>query len=331
MRLSRRNFDAPPVVGMDALGLVSKEHDLGTDGEASLRSWSVQHEYLDHVLARLQLPRDPAAFASLGNPLASKDGDQAVFSFRKLREGIVASGRTDEFAVTVYEMSVRVCLWAGNYAELFKSLVFLVTVLYPATARSQVTQSQQESPALASQAEMTGLYILHLVCSPSGSGSATAANAEQQPEASSGKSRPKCHGETRAIQRAFEQLPPSIRKTPDVQFAMRTLAALRCDADYLALSRQWNAASANQRLLLATILPRVRQHIVKILARAFFTYPEHLLIKYLCLQDAADLGPVLDSTLSTRVHRDVQNGIVPLRPPPGQARSTAARAGALTT
>lgn len=58
--------------------------------------------------------------------------ERVLMLFRKLREGIIASRRTDAFAIEAYETSALLALRIGNHPQLVSSLGVLVPGLYMA-------------------------------------------------------------------------------------------------------------------------------------------------------------------------------------------------------
>ncbi|KAL2916294.1 hypothetical protein HK105_204050 [Polyrhizophydium stewartii] len=286
MRRTQRDFGSIPRTNdLDSLSFVSRQ--LGPDAASSgtsLRDHAVQERFLEHILSK---------------PRASQvDLDHLVMSVRKLREGVLASGRVDAFAVRVYETAARICIEAGHTAELFKSLIHLVRELYPA-----VPPDSAETQAL-----MSGCLLLLLVCDVSQAG---------DPE--------RCHGDAREIVQVYSQLPDGVRSSSPVERAMRLLSALVRDIDYVALSRVLAQAGAVERRLIAGMLARARPRILRILARAYFTIPLGVLLRHLCLDGDGDgdgggedaLAQLLADVLPARPAQ-TQAGVVALRAPPGQ-------------
>lgn len=54
--------------------------------------------------------------------IKDSSGEFKLFKIRKLREGLVASKRIDEFAISVYELSVDECIAQSNFSELIRSI-----------------------------------------------------------------------------------------------------------------------------------------------------------------------------------------------------------------
>lgn len=82
--------------------------------------------------------------------IKESSGEAKLFKIRKLREGIIASRRIDEFAVCIYEISVDECITQGNFSELIRSLSGLLR-LYKDYPSERVT-------------EMKLYLILYLYC-----------------------------------------------------------------------------------------------------------------------------------------------------------------------
>lgn len=85
------------------------------------------------------------------NVIQTSKGEKKLYSMRKLREGLLASKRVDEFTVKVYEDCVDECLNQGNFQELIKSLTRLIK-LYG------------ELQCCERSEEMKGYLILYLYC-----------------------------------------------------------------------------------------------------------------------------------------------------------------------
>lgn len=84
---------------------------------------------------------------------ASQSGTEAkLFKIRKLREGLLASKRNDQFAIMIYEMSVDESFAQRNWQELIKSLTRLLD-LY----------SAQQTP-FARENEMKNYLIFYVAC-----------------------------------------------------------------------------------------------------------------------------------------------------------------------
>ena len=72
---------------------------------------------------------------------------------RKLREAIVATARTDEFALNVYSFIIQETILIGHYESYHPALLHLLRILLPAANRSREEVSKY-----------VGYYILDLAC-----------------------------------------------------------------------------------------------------------------------------------------------------------------------
>ena len=100
--------------------------------------------------------------------------DLILLEFRKLREGIISSHRTDAFAVEVYETSAKLAMLADNGPQLATVLPHLVRNLHwPKPGPGNTLESQLEGLQLAKSVSSTDLdtrarfasyYLLHVLC-----------------------------------------------------------------------------------------------------------------------------------------------------------------------
>ncbi|KAJ3229724.1 hypothetical protein HDU81_005153 [Chytriomyces hyalinus] len=123
-------------------------------GESGLRDRSTQQALFEHLNERIRRFRNTDSSHRTGQ---STEFDPILASFRKLREGIVSSAAYDTFTIQVYEQSVDLCLEAGNYAELLKSLTHFVTIVYPEAVAS-------ESDIKTPLREYSSLLLLYILC-----------------------------------------------------------------------------------------------------------------------------------------------------------------------
>ncbi|RXK39650.1 hypothetical protein M231_03004 [Tremella mesenterica] len=138
---------------------VSRSGGDGAEGDA-LKDWKTQERYRRYIDQRIQkhytthsTPRhQPPNFA---NTEEMESLQSIVLLFRKLREGVVASHRTDDFSVEVFESSVRFCILAKNTGQLLSALSGLVPGLYLAvdSTRRKGKSKQQDSSALDNLAD----------------------------------------------------------------------------------------------------------------------------------------------------------------------------------
>lgn len=73
-----------------------------------------------------------AATTTPPNERRQTDLDQILTALRKLREGIVASKRRDEFAAQVYLFAIRLGLLASSYETYHPALLYLLRAIHPA-------------------------------------------------------------------------------------------------------------------------------------------------------------------------------------------------------
>jgi hypothetical protein len=104
--------------------------------------------------------------------------DVILLEFRKLREGIISSGRKDDFAVEVYETSAKLALLSKNIPQIASILPHLVITLHrlPATATCNEESANLEDSLLRlrlgsttavtpdTRARFLCYYLLHLIC-----------------------------------------------------------------------------------------------------------------------------------------------------------------------
>lgn len=123
---------------MERLGLVSRG-DEGPDG--GLRNASTQQEYYAYIHEKLDEYRrrfpDELNILSDESIKQREALDAIVRMYRKLREGLLASLRVDDFAVTAYEEAAYYSLLARRFEQAITSLSQLVNVLYPQTLETK--------------------------------------------------------------------------------------------------------------------------------------------------------------------------------------------------
>lgn len=114
----------------------------------------------------------------VGNHRQQKDElDLILLEFRKLREGIISSGRADSFAVEVYETSAKLALLGMNIPQIASILPHLVKTLHkpsvlgkkPQIANleadlKQLDLTDKEAVPLDTRARFLSYYLLHLIC-----------------------------------------------------------------------------------------------------------------------------------------------------------------------
>ncbi|KAL1410762.1 hypothetical protein Q8F55_001704 [Vanrija albida] len=124
---TRRTFSAPPGE-MELLASVSRSGGLEDGGDA-LKDHDVQRRfrtYIDERIHRHHIEHPPGS----GSEGELESLQSLVLLFRKLREGVVASHRLDDFAIDVFETSVQYAVHARNAPQLLSALSGLVPGLY---------------------------------------------------------------------------------------------------------------------------------------------------------------------------------------------------------
>lgn len=95
----------------------------------------------------------PLAGSLEPNPRQQTDLSQILGALRKLREGIVASKRRDDFAVQVYLFSIRLGVLTAAHQTYHPALLYLLRVLHPARSLTSVEL-----------AEVVGYLVLDAAC-----------------------------------------------------------------------------------------------------------------------------------------------------------------------
>ncbi|KAJ3126905.1 hypothetical protein HK100_010024 [Physocladia obscura] len=232
--------------------------------ETSLLDKTVQREYFDWILTRT------ARFKESQKEIKAKpsggDLDSILASLRKLREGILASKEVNDFSIRVYETSVDICLEAGNFAELLKSLTVLVGTMYTRVNKTV-------SPKDDRQAEITTLLLLYLICYvPSCKKSKSNSQSSALPPASI--------FESKEVFKLYKKLTPLLQNDARIINAMKMQESLLNDLDFVGFRKAWNFLNAPEVLIAKNILPHIRQRTLEILAKAYFTFPLKLLAHY---------------------------------------------------
>ncbi|OXH21379.1 hypothetical protein J008_06843 [Cryptococcus neoformans] len=188
---------------MELMQSISRSGGDGAEGDA-LKNWETQEKYRQYIAEKVEshyrkydtplhtppiLPGGPAIgkderkengkgkeFARAREELESLDS--LVLLFRKLREGVVASGRIDSFAIEVFESSARFAILSNNRPQLLSALSGLVPGLYKAydatkirpgkdSLSDRISKLHLEDRGLSdNRVEFTSLLLLyHLVTS----------------------------------------------------------------------------------------------------------------------------------------------------------------------
>lgn len=103
--------------------------------------------------------------------------DLILLEFRKLREGIISSSRSDDFAVEVYETSAKLALLGRNIPQIASILPHLVKTLHQPsksakkntskdleTGLERLALNEKQDISLDTRARFLSYYMLHLIC-----------------------------------------------------------------------------------------------------------------------------------------------------------------------
>lgn len=152
---------------MEMMQSVSRSGGDGAEGDA-LKNWRTQEKYRQYIAEKVEshyrkygtplhtLPILPAGSAigkderkenRKGKELARAGEELESFGslvllFRKLREGVVASGRIDSFAIEVFESSARFAILSNNRPQLLSALSGLVPGLYKAYDATKIRSGE---------------------------------------------------------------------------------------------------------------------------------------------------------------------------------------------
>ncbi|KAJ1566726.1 hypothetical protein HK405_008681 [Cladochytrium tenue] len=211
-----------------ALSLVSRRLGPPSDSPDD-ENRKVQESLYQHVKDKLQ-------------KLEDQSGGQAPLDYDPILAGFL------------YEHSAHVCLRAGNFPELLKSLSTLVGVIYPAISNA--------SPAapLPKRAEFTALYLLYFICYTTGpsvhrtsfGGSRPLPPPQTAPQARGIRTSilsSQVRGNAREVLRVYSQLPDSLQSDGAIRLALAIQRALLVDVDYYSFARCWAALDERQRLI----------------------------------------------------------------------------------
>lgn len=116
---------------------------------------------IDEALSSLDLDTNPSKHApAFNNNARSKRGSQKanelsiiILAMRKIREAIVASSRSDEFALRAYTFIIRAAIKAKHLESYHPALGYLLQKLHPCLP---LTPSEKQ--------EFVGYYIIDLAC-----------------------------------------------------------------------------------------------------------------------------------------------------------------------
>ncbi|KAI8904050.1 hypothetical protein EDD86DRAFT_220738 [Gorgonomyces haynaldii] len=181
-----------------------------------------------------------------------------LLDMRRLREALVASQRSDAFAERVLERSVDMTLEARDFEELFVSLVRLVNVY----------DLKKES-----QAEYISLFMLYLLTINTSDG---------------------LFGDYRMILNLYTRCCQELQQDQCIQTVMDLLKALARNVDYILLQECAQKLSHKQQQIFTRIQPRLKDRLMSMMIKCFYTYPRSKL-SAIVLQDndAFEQDPVI--------------------------------------
>ncbi|KAJ3062148.1 hypothetical protein HDU98_001956 [Podochytrium sp. JEL0797] len=261
------------------------------DDEAGLRNRDVQERFYTYIVDKLDAVLEKERLEGVTRETRSVDALDPVLS------------QLNSFAVQVYEKSVAVCLEAGNFAELIKSLNRLVTVLYPGAAATNETNATCVESAFLRRAKMTSLLLLYMICYiPTHKKVNDAVNLGG-----------KLAMESRQVMTLFSGLPAAIQRDAVVQNALCMQRALLADLDFWLFRKSWDAVGELGRLICV-------KRAMEVLTKAYFTFPRNTLTRYVVfgLNDAeadSEMTRILQLKFGSEYTQRVVNGVVHLRVP----------------
>ncbi|TPX68672.1 hypothetical protein CcCBS67573_g07078 [Chytriomyces confervae] len=284
-------------------------------GDSGLRDRNTQRALFEHLNERIRRLRNADSSDSSSQ---STEFDPILSSFRKLREGIVSRAVYDAFTIQVYEQSVDLCLEAGNYAELLKSLTHLVTIVYPqAVASASVCElfaalsnplslvndiypSINQTPR---RGEYSSLLLLYILCY---------IPANKKPQGDN-----KLNFDTREFMTLLLSMPAETRESSAVKTAIQLQRALLDNLDFVSFRKGLNQLSNAGKKMAHHIAAYVRRRTFQIITKAYHTYPVALLQQYLVCDLGCDsedeMEKVLVEVLGAGYASRVSNGVVQLR------------------
>ncbi|ORX35285.1 hypothetical protein BD324DRAFT_652422 [Kockovaella imperatae] len=147
---------------MEMMQSVSRSGGDGAEGDA-LKDWTTQERYRAYIDERIA--KHHAVFSTQPHSIPSKDSadelqslKSIVLLLRKLREGVVASHRIDEFALEVFETSARISILARDGPQLISSLSGLIPGLYTTLDETKGKRRADDQPSTLEN-RLAGLKI----------------------------------------------------------------------------------------------------------------------------------------------------------------------------
>ncbi|OUM69656.1 hypothetical protein PIROE2DRAFT_57219 [Piromyces sp. E2] len=182
---------------------------------------------------------------------------------RKLREGIVSAGLINEFNIEVFELSSRISLKARNFEELWKSLSYLISTLY------EKYEYKDDIEIKDNRAEYIKYYLLYLIC--------------YIPPVDVDKS---LIGNPQEVLSVYNSLSPDIKQKSEIAFVYDILTLFNVTPiNYIRFNEIYKTASDNDKIIIQTRLPRIRQRTLSVLTKAYFTLPTKDIQEWLIIND----------------------------------------------
>ncbi|KAG2009828.1 hypothetical protein CC2G_012713 [Coprinopsis cinerea AmutBmut pab1-1] len=127
---SRGNFKTPMPSRMELMASVSRSSGLERDGD-DLKNYNIQQEYREFIQGKLDgfSKRYPLEIRSADKQRIEAQ-ENLLILFRKLREGVYASKRRDEFALEVYETSFYLSIIFNSAKQIAAVMNHLVPGTY---------------------------------------------------------------------------------------------------------------------------------------------------------------------------------------------------------
>lgn len=220
---------------------------------------------------------------------------------RKLREGVTSSGRSDAFAIEVYELSSDACILSDNMNEFLKGMTQLVSVHYPTYAAQHAgvepaaDAGSDRAPAGRVDAltqEVACLNVGAAVADVSGAGARSAELDESGPLARWAEFlgyfilyygcfavQASASSSVLEVSTLLRSMTRKQRASADVVFALHAVRAVST-SNYCAFFKLRQRASSSQRYFLDLVADRVRRAAVATMRKAYMQLP----LSFVCEQ-----------------------------------------------
>ena len=134
--------------------IVKRYHEQGLERPRTTTT-ATTPQGTDVALELAALSVSDGAVETTGNIISAEAGEQRklLMAMRKIREGIVASGRQDSFAAGTYMFCIRAAILARHVESYHPAILHLLRCLHP---RVHLAPSEVD--------ELVGYLILDLVC-----------------------------------------------------------------------------------------------------------------------------------------------------------------------